>query len=96
MVEAKGAGNRMKRRIGLWALSGFAVACGWVIYGMATAPSHNLGRWTIVAITAPASLIGRAIPLAYYWVIFFNAAAYALFGLATEPLRRAIARRSSN
>lgn len=78
----------MKRRIGLWALSGFAVACCWVIYGLATGPNHNLGRWTVVAITAPASLLGRPIPLAYYWFILLNVATYALFGLATELLRR--------
>ncbi len=78
----------MKRRIGLWTLAGFAVACFWVVFGIATAPNYNLGRWTVVAITAPASLLGRAIPLAYYWFILLNAAAYALLGLATELLRR--------
>ncbi len=78
----------MKRRIGLWALAGFAVACFWVVFGMATWPNYNLGRWTVVAITAPAMLLGRTIALAYYWFILLNAAAYALFGLATELLRR--------
>jgi hypothetical protein len=34
----------------------------------------KLGRLTIVAVTAPASLIGRAMPLAYYWFILLNAA----------------------
>ena len=55
---------------------------------MAIGPNHNLGRWTVVAITAPASLLGRTIPLAYYWFILLNAVTYALFGLATEALRR--------
>ncbi|HEY6305046.1 MAG TPA: hypothetical protein VI488_01145 [Candidatus Angelobacter sp.] len=78
----------MKQRIGLWALVGFAVACCWVIYGMVTAPNHNLGRWTVVALTVPASLLGRIVPLAVYWVVLLNAAAYALFGFSVELVRR--------
>lgn len=78
----------MKRRIGLWALSGLAVACCWVIAGVVIPPTYNFGRWTVAAITAPASLIGRAIPLAYYWFILLNAAAYAVIGLAAELLWR--------
>jgi hypothetical protein len=81
----------MTKRISLWALTGFAVAFCWFIYSTATAPNPNLARWTIVAITAPASLIGRAMPLAYYWFILLNAAIYALFGLATELFRRSVA-----
>jgi hypothetical protein len=81
----------MKRRIGLWALIGFAVASCWVLYSAATAPNPHLARWTVVAVTAPASLIGRSVPLAYYWFILLNAGIYALVGLATEPLRRPIA-----
>lgn len=81
----------MKRRISLWAITGFAVAYSWFIYSTATAPNPNLARWTIVAVTAPASLIGRAMPLAYYWFILLNAAIYALVGLASELLRRPFA-----
>jgi hypothetical protein len=82
----------MMRRISLWAIIGFAVACCWFLYSTVTAPNPNLARWTIVAVTAPASLIGRAMPLAYYWFILLNAAIYALVGLATEVLRRPLAR----
>jgi len=78
----------MKQRIGLWALSGFVVACFWVIYGLATWPNQNLGHSAFVAITAPASLLGRTMPLAFYWFILLNAVAYALFGFTTELLRR--------
>jgi hypothetical protein len=81
----------MTRRVSLWALAGFVVACCWFIYSTATAPNPNLARWTIVAITAPASLIGRTMPLAYYWFILLNAAIYALVGLVIEMLRRPIA-----
>ena len=86
----------MTKRIGLWTLTGFVVACCWFIYSTATAPNPNLARWTVVAITAPASLIGRSMPLAYYWFILLNAVIYALVGLAIEPLRRPIASRFSN
>jgi hypothetical protein len=75
----------MMRRIALWALIGFAVACGWVIFGMAVGPEYNLGRWTVVAITVPVSILGRTMPLTYFWVILLNAVTYALFGLALEP-----------
>jgi hypothetical protein len=78
----------MKRRIGLWALAGFFIACGWVIYGMAAGPNQNIGQWTVAAITAPASLLGRTIPLALYSFVFLNAAVYALLGFATELLLR--------
>ncbi|HEU4416810.1 MAG TPA: hypothetical protein VFT65_18615 [Candidatus Angelobacter sp.] len=85
----------MKRRIGLWALIGLAVAFFWFAFGLFTWPNYNLGRSTIVAITAPASLIGRSMPLAYCWFILLNAGMYALIGLATELLRRSIANHSA-
>jgi hypothetical protein len=77
----------MKRRVGLWAVCGFVVACYWVIYGIFTWP-NNLGHSAALAITAPASFVGRAMPLKYYWFILLNAAVYAMFGLATEPFWR--------
>ena len=86
----------MKRRISLWAIAGFAVAFCWFIYSTVTAPNPNLARWTVVAITAPASLIGRNIPLAYYWFILLNAVIYALVGLVIEMLRRPIARHAAH
>ena len=85
----------MRRRIGLWALCGLAVACFWFVYGMAAGPTLNLGRWPIVAITAPASLLGRHMPLRYQWFILLNGAAYALLGLALEPIRELISRFNS-
>jgi hypothetical protein len=82
----------MKRRIGLWALIGLAVAFFWFIYSTVTAPNPALGRSLLVAITAPASLIGRTMPLAYYWFILLNAAIYAFVGLAAELLRPSMIR----
>jgi hypothetical protein len=78
----------MSRNIGIWALVGFIVACCWVVIGIAAGASYNLGLSTVVAITAPASLVGRRIPLTFYWSILLNAAIYAMVGLGTEVLRR--------
>jgi hypothetical protein len=77
----------MNRRVGLWALIGFSVACSWVVVGLFTWPNFNLGRSPLVAITAPAAFLGSFIPLAFYWFILLNAVIYALFGFATEALR---------
>ena len=78
----------MKRRIFLWALLGSSVASFWVLYVIGTAPNPSLTHWSIIAITAPASLLGRSMPLAYYTFILLNGCFYALIGLATELLRK--------
>jgi hypothetical protein len=78
----------MGRNICMWALIGFIVACGWVGIGIALGPSYNLGHSTLVSIIAPASFLGRRVPLAFYWFILLNAAMYAVVGLGTEFLRR--------
>jgi hypothetical protein len=79
----------MKRRLGIWALTGLAIACCWFLISLILSPRYmyNLGHSSIVAITAPSSLIGRAMPLKYYWFILLNGVAYALFGLAIELFR---------
>ena len=81
----------MKRRLVLWTLIGIGVACCWFLIGLITGPQFGrfLGNSIIVAITAPASILGRAMPLKYYWFILLNGAAYALLGLATELFRPA-------
>jgi hypothetical protein len=78
----------MVLRISLWAVVGLGVACGWMYYGMTAGAGQNIGGWTVVAFTAPATLIGREIPLAYSTIAFINAAIYAVVGLLTEPLWR--------
>jgi hypothetical protein len=78
----------MKRRIAWWAFSGLAVACCLALYGLAAAPDINLGRSLVVAIIAPASLLGRRMPVAWYWAILLNGAVYALCGVAAELVRR--------
>ncbi len=78
----------MGRNIGIWALVGFVVACCWVGSGIVVGPSYNLGRSTLVSITAPASFLGRSNPLAFYWFVLLNASMYAVVGIGTEVLRR--------
>ena len=78
----------MSRNIGIWALIGFIVACCWVVIGIAVGSSYNLAHSTVVSITAPASFLGRRVPLSFYWFILLNAAIYAAVGLGTEFLRR--------
>ena len=56
---------------------------------MATAPNPNLMHSSVLAIPAPASLLGRTMPQADYTFILLNGCFYALIGLATELLRKA-------
>ncbi len=87
----------MKRRLALWSLAGFIVACGWTLFVMAKAKPIAFGRelWAIIEITAPASLL-RHFPLKYYWFILLNAFIYLLVGLGIELLRRNSGRHLSN
>lgn len=87
----------MNKRIAVWALCGFAVAGVWVILAfLLPRGSYNFGRSNLVAITAPAallgrsmgSLLGRSIAMKYYWFIVLNAAIYATLGLGAELLRK--------
>jgi hypothetical protein len=78
----------MNRRISLWALLGSSVASLWVLYVFATAPNSSLIHSSVLAITAPASLLGRSMPQAWYTFILLNGCFYALIGLATELLRK--------
>jgi hypothetical protein len=86
----------MVLRISLWALLGLAVACGWIYYGMTAGANDNIGGWTVVAITAPAMLIGRMTPLSYSTVAFINAAIYGVVGFLTEPLWKMLQTRTSS
>jgi hypothetical protein len=83
----------MKRRIALWSLIGFIVACAWVVFTMSVEPEtllrleHGRFFWTAADITAPLALL-RHYPIKYYWVIVANALTYALVGFAFELLRQ--------
>jgi len=78
----------MFRRVALWGLAGLGVACFWVTFGILAGPSHNIGRWAIAAITAPAALLGRTMPLAYHTFALMNAAIYVVLGLGAELILR--------
>jgi hypothetical protein len=79
----------MTRIVSLWVLIGLAVACCWAVVGLLLGPtSYNLGHSTLVAITAPASLLGRKMPLGVVWFILLNGGIYAVMGLAIELIRR--------
>jgi hypothetical protein len=81
----------MMRRIGIWALCGFGVAAVWVILSFfLPRGSYNFGRSNLVAITAPAAMLGRShsIAMKYYTFIALNAGMYALVGAGAEMFRK--------
>lgn len=77
----------MRNRISLWVLIGILVACSWVVIAFLAGPMYNPGRSLIAAITAPASLVGRNMPLGVVWFIILNGAFYGVVGFAVEALR---------
>ena len=78
----------MNRKIAWWMLVGLAVACCWAAIGLLLEPSgYNLGRSTLVAITAPASVVGRKMPLGVVSFILLNGLIYAIVGFALELVR---------
>ena len=86
----------MKQRIALWGLAGFVVASRWVLFFLTTSPWPQWHpMWIVVEITAPAAFL-RVYPLAYYWFILINAAAYALLGVGVELLRRTRVHHAAN
>ena len=82
-------------RIVSWSmLIGLLVGACWVVAGMLIGPSYNFGHSTFVAITAPASLLGRRMPLGALWFILLNAGLYAAVGLVVGKLWLTFDRRS--
>lgn len=88
----------MLRRIGIWALCGFAVALIWVLVFYSLGPSagqyrsqsavlHYLGQSAVLRATAPVALVGRHHAITWYWSTVINAAIYACIGLAVETIR---------
>jgi hypothetical protein len=80
----------MAKRIGLWAFAGLAVAVVWAFIAATVGPRYDFNHSTLLALTIPFSSISRGwdVPMTYYEVIALNAAAYALVGLALEPIFR--------
>lgn len=81
----------MSRRIVVWAIAGFLVACCWAIYASATAPHTNerlRDLWPLAALTCPVVVTRSYFPLGLYLVLAANAATYVLVCLILETLRR--------
>jgi hypothetical protein len=88
----------MKRRIVIWAITGFLVASLWAVYAAATFPSPLISAqpivWTLVNITCPVALASFHFHFGVklYWVLLANAATYGLLGLAVESVRQQFSR----
>jgi hypothetical protein len=80
----------MIRAVVYWALAGFVVAWGWVMFIARPGFHANFGNWVIVSVTAPASIVGRSLNMPVTWLqfILLNAAMYAVVGLGIEGARR--------
>jgi hypothetical protein len=80
----------MKKRMALWTMVGFLVACGWIGYAFATLPDYepppsltNRSMQALAYLTCPILAVG----VRFYWVPFANAATYALLGLLFQFVR---------
>jgi hypothetical protein len=81
----------MKYRVAAWASAGFIVAGFWAVYFLPFTPMHIDARILRLArFTCPIALLGSYFHFGvrFYWVLVANTAAYALAGLAVEPLWR--------
>jgi hypothetical protein len=83
----------MKYRIAMWASAGLLVAGCWNLYVLATFPNQITSEpivWTLVRLTCPIAFASFHFhfPVSIYWVLFANAATYALVGLIVEILRQ--------
>jgi hypothetical protein len=83
----------VKYRIAMWASAGFLVAGCWNLYVLAIVPTQIISAepivWTFVRLTCPVVFAGFYFHFGiyFYWVLFANAATYALVGLIAETLR---------
>jgi hypothetical protein len=91
----------MLRRIGLWALCGYAVLLIWAlvfyifqpgngVYPSQAAVLHYLSHTPLLPVTAPVALLGRHYAITWAWSAVMNAAIYACIGLAVETIRLAV------
>ncbi|HET6170596.1 MAG TPA: hypothetical protein VFE01_10475 [Terracidiphilus sp.] len=91
----------MTRRVGFWALAGFAVALVWAAVFYVLGPSNglypgqgevlqSLGHSLLLRISIPVALLGRHFAITWYWSAVLNAAIYGCFGLVVESIRLAL------
>lgn len=77
----------MKLRIAIWSGVGALVVVFWTLYISATSPTPLGIVRTLAYLTCPISLAGHY-TLSFYFVLFMNAATYALVGMVVETMRR--------
>ena len=80
----------MKFRIALWAIAGAIVVVFWTLYASATFPAQLTAErlvWALVCLTCPIAL-ARHYAISFYWVLFANAATYALVGAIVMTIRQ--------
>lgn len=77
----------MKRRIAIWSGVGALVVVFWTLYISATSPTPLGLVWTLAYLTCPIALAHDYI-LSFYFVLFMNAATYALVAVVVETMRR--------
>jgi hypothetical protein len=77
----------MKVRIAMWTSAGALVVVFWTLYISATFPAPLGMVRTLAYLTCPIAL-ARHHALSFYFVLFVNAATYALAGTVVEAARR--------
>jgi hypothetical protein len=77
----------MKLRIAIWPGVGALVVVLWTLYISATSPTPFGIVWTLVYLTCPIAF-ARHYALIFYFVLFMNAATYALVGSIVETMQR--------
>ena len=77
----------MKLRIAIWSGVGALVVVFWTLYISATSPTPLGIVRTLAYLTCPIALAGHY-TLSFYFVLFMNAATYALVGTVVETMRR--------
>jgi hypothetical protein len=92
----------VKFRIAIWAGVGAVVVVLWTLYISATSPTPPGAVWTfplkaylplfaslraLAYLTCPIALVHHY-ALSFYFVLFVNAATYALVGMVVETMRR--------
>jgi hypothetical protein len=91
----------MSKRVGFWALAGFAVALIWAGVFYVLGPSNglypgqgevlqSLGHSLLLRISIPVALLGRRFAITWYWSAVLNAAIYGCLGLVVETIRVAV------
>lgn len=77
----------MKLRIAIWSSVGALVVVFWTLYISATSPTPLGIVWTLAYLTCPIAL-AHHYTLSFYFILFMNAATYALAGMVVETMRR--------